>query len=430
MAEKPCSALVIGGGIAGIQAALDLGDMGVNVYLVERTPSIGGRMAQLDKTFPTNDCSICILAPKMADFYRHDDITLYTLSEVKSVTGQAGNFNVKVRKHARFVNEDNCINCGDCAAKCPVKVPDEFDMGLRERGAIYLYYLQGVPPVMSIDREHCLFLTRGACKLCESVCPRDAIDFEQKDEDIELNVGAIIVATGFDPYDPSLITQYGYGRYRNVISSLEYERLICASGPTGGHLKRPSDEGPVKNIAFVQCVGSRDLYNNPYCSSVCCMHATKEAMLAHEHDPDVKSSIFYMDLRAAGKGFQKYATRAERDYNTSYIRGRVASIDEDSENNPVIIYAEAESSQPKKLAVDLAVLATSLVPRKGVDELAAILGIETDECGFIVTDPYSPLSTTRPGIFACGCCREPTDIPESVSQASGAAAMVAEVLRR
>jgi heterodisulfide reductase subunit A len=427
---NPGSVLVIGGGIAGIQAALDLGDMGVNVHLVERTPSIGGRMAQLDKTFPTNDCSICILAPKMADCFRHPNITLYTLSEVKGVTGQAGDFNVKVRKQARFVNEDDCINCGDCAAKCPVKVPDEFDMGLRDRGAIHLYYLQGVPPVMSIDREHCLYLTRGACRLCESVCPRDAIDFEQKDEDMELNVGAIIVATGFDPYDPSPITQYGYGRYRNVISSLEYERLICASGPTGGHLKRPSDGGPVKSIAFAQCVGSRDLYNNPYCSSVCCMHATKEAMLAHEHDPDVKSSIFYMDLRAAGKGFQKYATRAEHDYNTSYIRGRVASITEDPDENPVIVYEEAESSQPERMAVDLAVLATSLVPRKGVDGLAAILGIETDDCGFIETDPYSPLATNRPGIFACGCCREPTDIPESVSQASGAAAMAAEVLRR
>lgn len=430
MGEKPGSVLVIGGGIAGIQAALDLGDMGTNVYLVERAPSIGGRMAQLDKTFPTNDCSICILAPKMADCYRHPNITLYTLSEVKSVTGQAGDFNVKVRKHARFVSEDDCINCGDCAAKCPVKVPDEFDMGLRERGAIYLHYLQGVPPVMSIDRDHCLYLTRGACRLCESVCPREAIDFEQKDEDMELNVGAIIVATGFDPYDPTPITQYGYGRYSNVISSLEYERLICASGPTGGHLKRPSDEGPVKSIAFVQCVGSRDLYNNPYCSSVCCMHATKEAMLAHEHDHDVKSSIFYMDLRAAGKGFQKYTTRAEHDYNTSYIRGRVASITEDPGENPVIVYEETESSQPERMAVDLAVLATSLVPRKDVDELAAILGIETDAYGFIETDPYSPLATTRPGIFACGCCREPTDIPESVSQASGAAAMAAEVLRR
>jgi heterodisulfide reductase subunit A len=303
-------------------------------------------------------------------------------------------------------------------------------MGLRNRGAIYLHYLQGVPPVMSIDKEHCLYLTRGACKLCESVCPREAIDFDQKDEDIELNVGAIIVATGFDPYDPSVITQYGYGRHRNVISSLEYERLICASGPTGGHLKRPSDDGLAEKIAFIQCVGSRDLNNNPYCSSVCCMHATKEAMLAYEHDPNVSSYIFYMDLRAAGKGFQKYVERAERDYNTSYVRGRVASITEDACRNPIVIYEDVESSQPKKMTVDLVVLATSLVPRRGVEELADTLGLETDECGFFKSDPYSLLNTTRPGIFACGCCSEPADIPECVSQASGAAARAAEVLRR
>jgi heterodisulfide reductase subunit A len=430
LGEKPGSVLVIGGGVAGMQAALDLGDMGIKVFLVERAPSIGGRMAQLDKTFPTNDCSICILSPKMADCYRHPNITLHTLSDVKSVRGKVGSFIVKVRKHARFVKEDDCINCGVCAAKCPVKVPDEFEMGLRNRGAIYLHYLQGVPPVMSIDKEHCLYLTRGACKLCESVCPREAIDFDQKDEDIELNVGAIIVATGFDPYDPSVITQYGYGRHRNVISSLEYERLICASGPTGGHLKRPSDDGLAEKIAFIQCVGSRDLNNNPYCSSVCCMHATKEAMLAYEHDPNVSSYIFYMDLRAAGKGFQKYVERAERDYNTSYVRGRVASITEDACRNPIVIYEDVESSQPKKMTVDLVVLATSLVPRRGVEELADTLGLETDECGFFKSDPYSLLNTTRPGIFACGCCSEPADIPECVSQASGAAARAAEVLRR
>lgn len=427
--ETPGSVLVIGGGVAGIQAALDLGDMGIEVHLVEKEPSIGGRMAQLDKTFPTNDCSICILAPKMADCFRHPNITLHTLSEVQSVTGQIGDFSVKVRKHARFVKEEECINCGDCAAKCPVKVPDEFDMGLRDRGAIYLYYLQGVPSVMAIDREHCLYLTRGTCRLCEKICPREAIDFEQKDTDIELNVGAVVVATGFDPFDPSAIGQYGYKRHRNVITSLEYERLICASGPTGGHLRKPSDGGQVEKIAFIQCVGSRDLKHSPYCSSVCCMHATKEAILASEHDPDVRSFIFYMDLRAAGKGFQKYVARAEREYNTSYIRGRVASIMEDADENPIIVYEDVESSQPNKMAVDLAVLATSLVPRRGVEDMAEVLGVELDDYGFFKTDPLSPLDTTRPGIFACGCCREPTDIPECVLQASGAAARAAEVLR-
>ena len=430
MAGKSEAVLVIGGGIAGIQAALDLGDMGMKVHLVERKPAIGGRMAQLDKTFPTNDCSICILAPKLADCFRHQNITLHTLSEVKEVTGQMGDFSVKLRKYARFVDEDKCVNCGDCAAKCPVKVPDEFDMGLRRREAIYPYYLQGVPAVMTIDRENCLYLTRGVCRICERFCTREAIDFEQKDTDVMVNIGAIIIATGFDPYDPSGIPQYGYKRYRNVITSLEYERLICASGPTGGHLVRPSDNKSAEKIAFVQCVGSRDLKNNRYCSSVCCMHATKEAMLAYEHDPRVKSYIFYMDLRASGKGFQEYIARGEQDYNISYIRGRAAKITEDHDENPIVWYEETESSKTDKITVDLAVLATSLMPRSDAVELSAILGIELDRYNFLKTDPLSPLDTTRPGIFACGCCREPTDIPESVAQASGAAARAAETVTR
>ncbi|MCW3985273.1 MAG: CoB--CoM heterodisulfide reductase iron-sulfur subunit A family protein [Candidatus Bathyarchaeota archaeon] len=430
MGEKPKAILVIGGGIAGIQAALDLGDMGIKVHLVERQPSIGGRMAQLDKTFPTNDCSICILAPKLADCFRHTNITLHTLSEVKEVTGQVRDFSVKLRKYARFVKEKECVNCGECAAKCPVKVPDEFDMGLRKREAIYPYYLQGVPAVMSIDRENCLYLTRGVCKICEKICSKKAIDFEQEDTNVMLHVGAIIVATGFDPYDPSGISQYGYKRYRNVVISLEYERLICASGPTGGHLLRPSDDKPAAKIAFVQCVGSRDLKNNRYCSSVCCMHATKEAMLAYEHNPKVKSYIFYMDLRAPGKNFQEYVARGEQEYNISYIRGRVAKITEDHDENLMVWYEETKSSKTKKMTVDLAVLATSLMPRRSVKELAKALGVELDEYNFFKTDPLIPLDTTKPGIFVCGCCRDPTDIPESVTQASGAAERAAETVMR
>jgi heterodisulfide reductase subunit A len=422
--------LVVGGGIAGIQAALDLGDMGINVHLVERKPSIGGRMAQLDKTFPTNDCSICILAPKLADCFRHPNIILHTLSEVKNVTGQKGDFSVKLRKYARFVNEEKCVNCGDCAAKCPVKVPDEFDMELRKREAIYPYYLQGVPAVMTIDRENCLYLTRRVFRICEKFCDSEAIDLEQKDRDVTLHVGAIIVATGFDPFDPSGIPQYGYKRYRNVIISLEYERLICASGPTGGHLLRPSDNQSPERIAFVQCVGSRDFKNNRYCSSVCCMHATKEAMLAYEHNPLVKSCIFCIDLRAAGKGFQEYVARGEQEYNISYIRGRVAKITEDHDENPIVWYEETQDSKTKKMTVDLAVLATSLMPREDVEELAKVLDVELDEYNFFKTDPLNPLDTSRPGIFVCGCCREPTDIPESVAQASGAAERAAEAVMR
>lgn len=417
--------LVIGGGIAGIQAAIDLGDMGIEVHLVERNPSIGGRMAQLDKTFPTNDCSICILAPKMAECFRHPNVTLHTNSEVKKAKGSVGDFSVKVLKNARFVKEKECVGCGDCAAKCPVRVPDEFDIELRKRGAIYLYFLQAIPMVMTIDRDHCLYLTRGVCRICEKVCKRKAIDFEQRDTEIDLNVGAIIVATGFDPFNPISLSEYGYKRYQNVITALEYERLICASGPTAGHLLRPFDRKPVEKIAFIQCVGSRDVKNNPYCSTVCCMHATKEAVLAREHDPKVQSYVFYMDLRAIGKGFQRYIRRAEEDYGVKYFRGRVAKITEDREGNPVVWYEEVLGTPTEKMSVDLAVLATSFVPRRGTEELAKILGVELDEYGFFKTDALAPLSTTKPGIYVCGCCKEPMDIPESVAQASGAAALAA-----
>jgi heterodisulfide reductase subunit A-like polyferredoxin len=280
------------------------------------------------------------------------------------------------------------------------------------------------------EAERCLSCGGcSECMECEKICEAEAVIHSQREEYLELNVDAIIVATGFDPFDPSGIGQYGYGRLQNVISSLEYERLICASGPTGGRLKRPSDGGPVENIAFIQCVGSRDLNNNPYCSSVCCMYATKEAIIASEHDPNVRSYIFYMDLRAAGKGFQKYSARAESEYNTSYIRGRVASITEDANENPIIIYEDVENSKPERMAVDLTVLVTSLVPSRGAEDLAGVLGIEIENYGFFRTEPFSPLDTTRPGIFACGCCREPADIPECVSQASGAAARAAEVMR-
>ena len=427
-AKRSNAVLVIGGGIAGIQAALDLGDMGVQVHLVEQEPSIGGRMAQLDKTFPTNDCSICILAPKMAECFRHPHITLHTYSEVTAVSGNMGDFSVKVLKKARFVKEEACVACGDCSAKCPVRVPDKFDLGMRQRGAIYMYFLQALPMVMTIDRENCLYLTRDVCRICEKVCTRDAIDFEQKDTEIDLRVGAIIVATGFDPFDPVGLSEYGYRRYRNVVTALEYERLICASGPSGGRLLRPTDRKPAQTLAFIQCVGSRDVRHNPYCSTVCCMHATKEAMLAREHDSAAHSYVFYMDLRASGKGFQRYVTRSQEEYGTTYINGRVAKITEDLEGNPVVWYEEPLGPATVKMKVDLAVLATSLVPRRGTEALAKILSVEVDKYGFFKSDPLTPYESSRAGIFVCGCCREPTDIPESIIQASGAAAKAAEIV--
>lgn len=423
--------LVIGGGIAGIQASLDLAESGIRVYLVEKTPTIGGRMAQLDKTFPTNDCSICILSPKMVDCFDHPNIEVFTLCEVISLDGRAGNFTVRIRKRPRYVDEEKCTGCGDCVAKCPAKgIPDEFDMHLRTRKAAHIYFSQGVPRIAAIDPEHCLYLTKERCGACAKVCQAKAIDFNQKEKMIELEVGAIIVATGFEPYDASLIEEYGYGRYKNVIISLEFERSICANGPTNGHLVRPSDGKEAKTIGFIQCVGSRDLRHNRYCSSVCCMHSTKEAMLVREHYKDAKSFIFYMDMRAVGKNFQQYIARAEREYNVTYRKGRVAEISENNDADPVIHYEDVETGNTNSQSVDLAVLATSFRPSKGIVELANVLGVEVDEYKFFKTNPYSPTATTREGIFACGYSQGPVDIPEAVIQASASAQKAAEILAK
>ncbi len=416
------AALVIGGGIAGIQAALDLADMGVQVHLVERLPSIGGRMAQLDKTFPTNDCSTCILSPKMNDCARHPNITLHTYTEVTALEGASGDFTATLIKHPRYVDATKCTGCGECVQKCPAKVPDTFDMELRERKAIYLYFPQAVPQVMTIDPDHCIYLERGKCGACAKVCQAEAIDFEQTAQEITLDVGAVVAATGYEFFDPRGLTQFGYEQCANVITALEYERLISASGPTEGHLLRPSDGEPAKRIGFIQCVGSRDVRRQRYCSSVCCMHSSKQAVLAAEHEPDVESYIFYTDFRASGKGFREYVARAEREYGVHYVRSRVARITEGEDENPVIHYEDVETSRPARMAVDLAVLATSLIPRPDAAELAQVLGIELDSYGFVKTDPMSPVDTTRSGVFAAGCCRGPSDIPESVMQASAAAA--------
>jgi len=420
--------LVIGGGIAGIQAALDLADMGAQVHLVERLPSIGGRMAQLDKTFPTNDCSTCILSPKMNDCARHPNVTLHTYAEVTALEGHAGDFRVTILKHPRYVNGTKCTGCGECIQKCPAKVPDAFDMELRERKAIYLYFPQSIPQVVTIDPDHCIYLQRGKCGVCAKICQAEAIDFEQTAQQVILHVGAVVIATGFDFFNPRGLTQFGYEQCPNVITALEYERLTSASGPTGGHLLRPSDGQPAKRIGFIQCVGSRDVRNQAFCSSVCCMHSSKQAVLAAEHDPEVESTIFYADFRASGKGFREYVNRAERDYGVRYIRSRVARIEEDGAHNPVIRYEDANTYRPAQMTVDMAVLATSLIPRPETAKLARLLGVEIDSFGFLKTDPFAPVDTSRPGIFAAGCCRGPFDIPESVMQASAAAARAAQLV--
>lgn len=422
--------LVIGGGVAGIQASLDLADKGVIVHLVESSPSIGGRMAQLDKTFPTNDCSICILAPKMADCYGHPNINVLTYSELVGLEGQKGRFKARVLKKARYVDEEKCTGCGDCLQKCPTKgIPSEFEMGLATRRAIYMPFLQAVPRVATIDREHCKQLLEGKCGVCKKVCKRDAIDYEMKDAILEFEVGSVVVATGFDVWNPSVATEYGYGRFPNVYTAMEYERIINAAGPTGGHIKRRSDGAEPKTIAFVQCVGSRNVQlNHPYCCAVCCMHSTKEAMLAKEHKEDVKTTIFYKDMRSCAKGFYEYVVRAQRDYGVEYINSD-GTIQEETENrNPIVSYDVA--GRPVRREFDMVVLATSLVPRPASAELAKVLGVEVDEFGFIRSKDrvMAPVDTMVPGIYVAGYCAGPADIPESVAQGSAAAARAVEAL--
>ncbi|MBE0516612.1 MAG: CoB--CoM heterodisulfide reductase iron-sulfur subunit A family protein, partial [Methanophagales archaeon] len=411
-------------GVAGMQAAFDLAEAGIKVCLVEKTLSIGGRMAQLDKTFPTNDCAICILAPKMMDCYRHEKIEVLTFSEVISVEGEVGSLNVKILRRPRFIDEETCNGCGDCAKVCPMGILNKFDMDLRVRGGAYIPFLQAVPLIYALDRDKCM-----RCGLCKVVCGKDAIQYDQKPEIVEMTVGAIIVATGFDALDPSSITEYGYGRYENVITALEFERLICAAGPTGGHVMRRDGEEVKKSIAWIQCVGARDTRDNrPYCCSVCCMHATKEAILTKEHYPEVETYILYTDLRCFGKGFQEYVNRAKEDYGVEYIRGKPGEIREKEDRNLEIFYSPS-SDKVERLEVDMVVLSTALIPSEGVEALAEVLGVELDEYKFFkLKDPYNFTETTRDGIFVAGYCQAPRDIPECIAHGSAAASRAMEVV--
>jgi len=426
--EKIGAVLVIGGGIAGTQAALDLADSGFRVYLLERQTAIGGRMAQLDKTFPTNDCAMCILAPKLVDAGRHPNIELITNAEVMGVDGAAGNFQVTVKEHPRFVDEDKCVGCGLCAERCPVKVPNEFDMGMGERKAIYVPYPQAVPLKYAIDRDHCLYFKTGKCKLCEKVCPTHAINHEQRGKKTVLDVGSIIVAPGYEQFDPRVKSEYGYGVYPNVVTGLEFERMLNASGPTGGHVQRRSDDAVPKKIAFIQCVGSRDEKTNEYCSSVCCMFGIKEAIIAKEHTPGVEPHIFFIDIRAFGKEFDDYYTRAEEEYGIKFTRCRVPSVSPAVDNDVIVNYVE--DGDPKEGRFELVVLCCGLCPPKDAIALSERLGIDLDKYNFCATSPFSPIETSRPGIFVCGAFSGPKDIPDSVAQASGAALKASSVIAR
>lgn len=414
--------LVIGGGIAGIQAALDIAIAGFKVIIVEKEPSIGGRMAQFDKTFPTLDCSACILTPRMVTASQHENIKIYSYSEVSEVDGFVGNFNIKILKKARSVNEEKCTGCGQCITKCPSKVPSEFDRKLGLRKAIYTPFPQAVPNVPVIDRPACRFYTEGKCRVCEKICQFNAIDFSQEDQIIEEKVGAIIVATGFTLFDHKVYGEYGYGKFKNVITGLDFERMVNSSGPTGGHVVRPSDNKPAKNVVFIQCVGSRDEQKGvPYCSRLCCMYTAKHALLLREHDLEAQAYVFYIDVRAAGKGYEEFVKKAQTEYGAMYLRGRVSRIFEKDESL-IVRGADTLSGSQIEIKADMVVLATGLVARPDAPQLAKMLSIPYDKNNlFTEAHPkLGPVETVTSGIFLTGACQAPKDIPDTVATASAA----------
>ncbi len=409
---------MLGGGISGIQASLDLAEMGLRVFLVESSPSIGGRMAQLDKTFPTNDCSICILAPKMVECARHPNITILSYSELKEVNKKNDVFTVKILKKPRYVDEIKCTGCRDCFTVCPIEVPNEFDQNLRNRNAIYIPFPQAVPNIATIDKENCI-----NCEACSKKCKTDAINYDQKPELIELEVQSIIVSIGFDLFDPSKILQYGYKKFKNVLTSLEFERLLSASGPTQGEILKLSDGKSPKHITFIQCVGSRSTKYQPYCSKICCVYTTKESIVAKEHNPNIQISILYNDLRALGKGFREFINRGEIEYGINYIKALPGEISEDPITKKLYVsYENMDTGEFEILETDIVVLAPAMVPKKDIEQISNILGIKLDKYGFFKCEPYSPLVTDIPGIYVTGTCSGPKDIPESVGEGSGGAA--------
>jgi heterodisulfide reductase subunit A len=419
------AALVIGGGVAGIQAALDLADAGHQVYLVEEKPSIGGIMAELDKTFPTMDCSICVLGPKMMDVGRHPQIKLMAYSSVEAVSGYVGNFKVRIRQKARYVDESLCNVCGKCAEACPVVLPDEFQQGFSSRKAAYIPFPQAVPSAYLIDMEHCLGNRPVACVKCMDACEKKCIDLHAQDKITEIEVGAIIVATGMGVYDPAQLDEYGYTIFENVITSMEFERLICGGGPTEGHLVRPSDRKTPKRIGFIQCVGSRtENRGNPYCSNVCCMNTVKDSLLIKEHDPEAEIVVFYMDIRAFGKGFEDLLRRS-RDAGVRYIRGLPGEIKEDPITKNLLVKVEnTTTSRVEEYELDMVILSVGLEPRADLKKLISVLNLSQTSDGFVMEahPKLRPVDAPTPGIFYAGCVEAPKDIKDSVTQAGAAAA--------
>lgn len=427
-------ALVIGGGIAGIQTALDIADAGFPVDIVEKKPTIGGKMAQIDKTFPTLDCAACILTPKMVDVAQNENIRIFSYSEVSEVSGFVGNFDVKIKKKARFVKEDLCTGCGACIDKCPMKkVPNEFNLNMDNRKAIYIPFAQAVPKVATIDPNYCNMLKNGKCGVCSKFCAAGAIDYTQKDEYIEEKYGAIVVATGFNPISMDKFDEFAYNQSKDVITSLEFERLTNAAGPTAGKLLRPSDGEHPHTIVFVQCVGSRcdscAEKGKEYCSKICCMYTAKHAMLTRDKYPDTDVYVFYIDVRTPGKNFDEFYRRAVEEYDVHYIKGMVGKVVPEGKKLKVQA-SDLLSNKQLHIDADLVVLAAAIEPDKSARPLATMLTASMDTNDFFTEahPKLRPVESPTAGVFLSGACQGPKDIPETVSQASAAAAKVIGLL--
>ncbi len=419
---KRGSVLIVGGGIGGMQAALDLADSGFKVHMVQKDSSIGGTMVMLDKTFPTGDCSMCMISPKMVEVGRHENIDIHTLAEVVSVEGQPGNFTAKVKMQPRFVDPEKCTGCGICEEKCPKKVTSEYEQGLAKRKAVYSLFPQAVPNTRAIDKDTCIYFLKGKCKACEKFCTAGAIDFEDTGKEFDLNVGAIILCPGLDRYNPEVRQEFGYGRWPNVVSSIQFERILSASGPYRGTVQRPGDGKHPEKVAWIQCVGSRDPHNaNPWCSSVCCMYATKQAIIAKEHDEKIEPTIFFMEMRAFGKDFDKYVDRAKNEFGIRYQRAMISAVREEAGSGNLILRYAREDGTLVDETFDMVILSIGFEPHADALEFAKTFGIEPNEYRFAKTTQFKPVDTTRPGVYVTGIYQGPKDIPETVMQGSAVA---------
>ncbi len=440
--ESPVTkrALVIGGGIAGIQTALDIAEAGYPVDIVEKEPTIGGKMTQIDKTFPTLDCSSCILTPKMVECAQNEKITIYSYSEVEAITGFVGNFSVKIRRKARYVDEDKCTGCGACTEKCPVKnVPDAYNLGLSNRHAAYIPFAQAIPNVAVLDAEHCIKLTKGKCGLCSKVCSAGAIDYEQKDSFVEEKYGAIVAATGYNPINIDGYDEFAYSQSKDVLTSLEFERILKADGPTEGHLQRLSDGKQPKTLVFVQCVGSREsgsTHGNgcgkEYCSKICCMYTAKHAMLCREKYPDTEVYVFYIDVRTPGKNYDEFYRRAVEQYGVHYIKGMVGKVSPQADGTLDVQASDLLSNEQLHIQADMVVLAAAIEADKSARPLATMLTASMDTNDFF-TEAHAklrPVESPTAGVFLSGVCQGPKDIPETVAQAGAAASKVIGLLTK